>query len=137
MLPWRSTASRSWTEVGQSVQAGPALLNGEFDRFRALRAVLTMLVPYAVSTLSSCEAIRQLDSRPRAQRQPIPVESRNSIGFKSVSRTEKSVNTVGRIQLRGRETRDDIDAVQQMAGEFLKVVHLRNLVDFFDDFVKN
>lgn len=42
------------------INHGDALLRGEVDRARAWRMVLTVLVPYVVSTLSSVGAIRQL-----------------------------------------------------------------------------
>jgi len=44
-----------------AINHGPAFLNGEFDRFRALQAGLTVLVPYTVSTLSSVQAIRRFN----------------------------------------------------------------------------
>ena len=41
-----------------SINHGDALLRGEVDGVRALKMGLTVLVPYAVSTLSSVQALR-------------------------------------------------------------------------------
>lgn len=42
-----------------AINHGDALLAGEVDRGRLLKMGLTVLVPYAVSTLSSVAAIRE------------------------------------------------------------------------------
>jgi hypothetical protein len=41
-----------------TINHGDALLRGELDGGRLLRMILTVMVPYAVSTLSSVEALR-------------------------------------------------------------------------------
>lgn len=41
-----------------AINHGDVLLHGEIDGGRALRMGLTVLVPYAVSTLSSVQALR-------------------------------------------------------------------------------
>jgi hypothetical protein len=43
------------------INHGDALLRGDFSEGRALRIVLTILVPYCVSTYSSVEATRTRD----------------------------------------------------------------------------
>ena len=42
-----------------TINHGDAILTGEFDRARLVKAALTVCVPYAVSTLSSVQALRQ------------------------------------------------------------------------------
>lgn len=46
------------------INHGDAILAGEVDTNRALRMGLTVLVPYAVSTLSSVGAMRAIDRAP-------------------------------------------------------------------------
>jgi hypothetical protein len=41
------------------INHGDAILRGDFDRSRLVKAFLTVCVPYTVSTLSSVQAIRQ------------------------------------------------------------------------------
>ena len=41
------------------INHGPALLNGDVDGFRVFQMMLTVCVPYVVSTLSSVGAMRQ------------------------------------------------------------------------------
>lgn len=48
------------------INHGDALLRGELTAIRALRMMLTVLVPYCVSTLSSIEALRTSRSRAAA-----------------------------------------------------------------------
>ena len=43
-----------------AINHGDALLRGEMDGVRVVKMILTPLVPYAVSTLSSVSAIRAL-----------------------------------------------------------------------------
>ena len=43
-----------------AINHGQAIVRGEIDRGRLLQMGLTLLVPYAVSTLSSVMAIREL-----------------------------------------------------------------------------
>ena len=43
-----------------AINHGAAILNGEFTRVRLIQAVLTVLVPYAVSTVSSVSTRREL-----------------------------------------------------------------------------
>ena len=45
------------------INHGDAILSGDFDRSRLVKALLTVCVPYAVSTLSSVQAIRQKSGR--------------------------------------------------------------------------
>lgn len=42
-----------------SINHGDAILRGDFDGLRLLKSLLTVCVPYAVSTLSSVQALRQ------------------------------------------------------------------------------
>ena len=42
-----------------TINHADAILRGEMDTVRALKMGLTVLVPYAVSTLSSVQALRQ------------------------------------------------------------------------------
>lgn len=42
-----------------AINHGDALLHGDLDARRAVKMGLTVLVPYAVSTLSSIQALRQ------------------------------------------------------------------------------
>ncbi len=51
-----------------AINHGDALLRGDLDRVRLLKLVLTPLVPYCVSTLSSVSAIRALRSEPERER---------------------------------------------------------------------
>ncbi len=44
------------------INHGDALLRGELDSRRLFKMVLTVFVPYAVSTLSSVGALRERDS---------------------------------------------------------------------------
>jgi hypothetical protein len=44
-----------------TINHGDALLRGELDGGRLLRMILTVMVPYAVSTLSSVEALRAVE----------------------------------------------------------------------------
>ncbi len=44
-----------------AINHGDALLRGDIDGVRVLKMLLTPLVPYAVSTLSSVGAIRSLE----------------------------------------------------------------------------
>lgn len=46
-----------------AINHSDAILRGEVDAPRLLRMVLTVFVPYAVSTLSSVDAIRQFESK--------------------------------------------------------------------------
>ena len=46
------------------INHGDAILAGEVDPTRALKMGLTVLVPYAVSTLSSVGAMRAIDRAP-------------------------------------------------------------------------
>ena len=46
-----------------AINHGDALLRGEFDGARIAKMILTPLVPYAVSTLSSVSAMRASSSR--------------------------------------------------------------------------
>ena len=46
------------------INHGDAIVRGEFSRGRIARIVLTVLVPYCVSTYSSVEALRE---RPKVQ----------------------------------------------------------------------
>jgi hypothetical protein len=43
-----------------AINHGDALLRGELDAARTWKMLLTLLVPYTVSTLSSVQAIRSL-----------------------------------------------------------------------------
>ncbi len=43
-----------------TINHGDALLRGEIDGLRSFKMGLTVLVPYAVSTLSSVSALRQV-----------------------------------------------------------------------------
>ena len=45
-----------------AINHGPAILAGEVDAGRVAQMVLTVLVPYSVSTLSSVLAIREVGS---------------------------------------------------------------------------
>ncbi|MCP5039618.1 MAG: hypothetical protein GY944_01230 [bacterium] len=45
-----------------SINHGDAILRGDLDAVRTLKMGLTVLVPYAVSTLSSVQATRDLAS---------------------------------------------------------------------------
>ena len=42
-----------------TINHGDAILRGEFSEVRLLKALLTVCVPYIVSTLSSVQALRQ------------------------------------------------------------------------------
>lgn len=48
-----------------SINHGDAVLRGEVDGTRLLRMILTVFVPYAVSTLSSVGALRNRESGSR------------------------------------------------------------------------
>jgi len=51
-----------------AINHGDALLRGDIDGVRVLKMLMTPLVPYAVSTLSSVGAIRSLEhTRPPRQ----------------------------------------------------------------------
>ena len=41
-----------------TINHGDAIIRGEFDRTRQVKAALTVCVPYLVSTLSSVQALR-------------------------------------------------------------------------------
>ena len=43
-----------------SINHGDAILRGDFDQARFVKALLTVCVPYVVSTLSSVQALRSL-----------------------------------------------------------------------------
>jgi hypothetical protein len=45
------------------INHGDAILRGELERARIFKMGLTLLVPYAVSTLSSVQAMRQMSRR--------------------------------------------------------------------------
>ncbi len=47
-----------------AINHGDALLHGEMTRGRWFKMALTVLVPYAVSTVSSVQAMRDLTARP-------------------------------------------------------------------------
>ena len=44
-----------------AINHGDALLRGDIDAVRSIKMILTPLVPYAVSTLSSVGAIRSIE----------------------------------------------------------------------------
>ena len=49
-----------------AINHGNAILRGDITATRLLQMLLTTLVPYAVSTLSSVEALLERDGRPRS-----------------------------------------------------------------------
>ena len=53
-----------------AINHGDALLRGELTRARGLRILLTVTVPYLVSTLSSVGALRQAGRQARGQERP-------------------------------------------------------------------
>lgn len=70
----RTRALRVAAVVGSlllAINHGDAILHGDIGLERALRMILTMLVPYIVSTVSSVEAIRELRQEPEEVTEPI------------------------------------------------------------------
>jgi hypothetical protein len=49
-----------------TINHGDAILKGDLPRARILKMVLTVFVPYIVSTLSSVGALREKSASPRA-----------------------------------------------------------------------
>jgi hypothetical protein len=63
----RRRATRVALAVGSlllAINHGDAILRGDISFVRALRMILTVLVPYLVSTFSSVGAIRELQGSP-------------------------------------------------------------------------
>lgn len=61
-----------------AINHGEAILRGEVSPVRLMRMVLTLIVPYLVSTFSSVSAIRELQ-RPTERVVPDPVPARPDI----------------------------------------------------------